>query len=204
MSINCGLDDKYSGYNDVATGLVYVSDGPYVDAGENRRVAAEYESQLYRRYLTVRTFPSGLRNCYTLPTVAGAKYLLHMEVVYANHDCRNSTSLEFDLHLGPNFWITVDVSSRNQVYEAVFVAWASWAPACLVNTGGGTPFVSVVELRQLALALYPPVTFSQSISKYDRRHMDIAANDSIIRYVLLANFFGDVANLKNGEGDYIE
>jgi len=75
LSIDCGLDDKSSGYNDIFTGVFYVSDGAYVDAGENLRVAAEYESQWPRRYLTVRSFPTGTRNCYTLPTeAAGARY----------------------------------------------------------------------------------------------------------------------------------
>ena len=109
------------------------------------------------------------------------RYLVRVEVVYANHDGRNSTSLEFDLHLGPNYWDTVSVAGINQVLEAVFVAWAGWAPVCLVNTGGGTPFVSVVELRQLPGALYPPVTADQALSKYDRQNM--GTNNSITRYV---------------------
>ncbi|KAL6846431.1 hypothetical protein ACP4OV_023879 [Aristida adscensionis] len=179
LSIDCGMDDKYSGFKDPDSGVVYVSDGAYLDAGENLKVAAEYGRRGWpRRYLTVRSFPSGVRNCYALPTAAaGATYLLRLEIVYGDHDGgRNgSPAPEFDLHLGPNYWDTAYVAGGNQVYEVVFVAWAGWAPVCLVNTGRGTPFVSVVELRRLpgggGGALYPPVTPSQYMSKYDRRNM---------------------------------
>ncbi|EEE69533.1 hypothetical protein OsJ_29006 [Oryza sativa Japonica Group] len=75
LSIDCGLDGNYSsGYKDPDEGITYVPDGTYVDAGENHRVAADRESGRLRSDLTVRSFPSGVRNCYALPTVAGAKY----------------------------------------------------------------------------------------------------------------------------------
>jgi hypothetical protein len=54
----------------------------------------------------------------------------------------------------------------------VFRAWASWAPVCLENTGRGTPYVSVVELRKLGDGLYPPVVSgNQSMSMYVRLKM---------------------------------
>ncbi|XP_062193803.1 probable LRR receptor-like serine/threonine-protein kinase At1g51810 isoform X4 [Phragmites australis] len=171
LSIDCGLDDKYSGYTDQGTGIVYVPDGPYIDTGENHVVAVEYQSQsVPRRYLTVRSFPTGVRNCYGLPTVEGNKYLVRAEFEYGNYDGKNSKLVEFDLFLGGNFWETPNVS-RNIVCEALFVAWAGWTPVCLVNTGLGTPFVSVLELRPLPGALYPPVTPGLSLSIYYRRSM---------------------------------
>ena len=42
LSIDCGLDDKYSGYRDEYTGIFYVSDDQYVDSGENHVVPVEY------------------------------------------------------------------------------------------------------------------------------------------------------------------
>jgi hypothetical protein len=172
LSIDCGLDDKHSGNPDPAVGgIVYVSDGPYVDGGENLEVAAEYKSQWSRRYQTVRSFPSGERNCYSLPTEAGAKYLVRLQAPYGNHDGRNdSASLVFDLHLGPNYWATA--GAGDGLFEAVFVAWASWAPVCLVNVGRGTPFVTVLELRQLPGALYPSaLTPTQAWHNYRRHRM---------------------------------
>ncbi|WVZ64694.1 hypothetical protein U9M48_014182 [Paspalum notatum var. saurae] len=136
LSIDCGLDDKDSGYKDPDTGIFYVSDGPYTDAGENLRVAPEYESWSQRRY----------------------------------HDGRNdSSSMEFDVHLGSNYWATMQV--QGQVYEVLFVAWASWAPVCLLNTGHGAPFLSFLELRRQGDAMYPSLKANQTMSLFRRWDM---------------------------------
>jgi hypothetical protein len=117
---------------------------------------------------TVRSFPSGLRNCYTLPTVIGAKYLVRTVVFYGNYDGKNDlSSRQFDLFLGTNYWDRVENVSYWRS-EAVFVAWASWVPVCLINTGNGAPFVSTVELRQLGPSLYPDVNTDQFMYTYDR------------------------------------
>ena len=171
LSIDCGLDDEYSGYKDPDSGIVYVSDGTYADAGENLKVAPEYERQWSRRFQTVRSFPSGVRNCYALPTVAGAKYLARLGASYGNHDGRNdSSAMEFDVHLGANYWDTVRVKD-DEAYEVLFVAWAGWAPVCLLNTGHGAPFLSMLELRRLGDALYPALMANQTMSMFRRRNM---------------------------------
>jgi hypothetical protein len=174
LSIDCGLDDKYSGGNtDERTGITYVSDGAYVDTGENLKVSAEYQRQWRSIYWTVRSFPSGVRNCYHLPTELGSKYLVRVQVTYGNHDGKNdSSSLEFKLHLGTNFWDTVYVANGlPMTYEAVFVAWASRAPVCLINTNNGAPFLSVLELRKLDDVLYPTLTASKAMSLFKRLNL---------------------------------
>jgi len=182
LSIDCGMDANYSGNTDKSTGIVYVSDEPYTDAGENRRIAPDHEGRLAPRYQTLRSFPSGVRNCYALPTVAGTKYLVRVEFSYGNYDGKNSSSLEFDVYLGANYWETfylgpVETSSSNYYpREAIFVAWAGWVPLCLVNTGRGTPFVNVVELRPLGAGLYPQVAPGLIMSMYSRE--DMGANVS--------------------------
>jgi hypothetical protein len=185
VSIDCGLDASSGSYTDTQTGIEYEPDGPYVDAGagENRMVGPDLESLFDRGDQTLRSFPSGLRNCYALPTVSGTKYLVRGTFAYGNYDGRNSSSLEFDLHLGPNYWRTVRPDAKTSyAHEAIFVAWAGWAPICLVNTGRGTPFVSVLELRPLEASLYPQVTPGLILSLYKRRNM--GATISTIRYVL--------------------
>ncbi|KAF8650320.1 hypothetical protein HU200_063972 [Digitaria exilis] len=182
LSIDCGLDDEYGGYTDKFTGFVYVSDSGYVDAGENREVAYEPLGSFNTRQRTLRSFPSGVRNCYALPTVAGTKYLARMTFWYGNYDGKNMSTVEFDLHLGANRWDTVTVYGNDTsgvTYEALFVAWASWAPACLVNTGRGTPFVSVVELRPLPASLYAAVSPGKSMSMYNR--WNVGANGTFLR-----------------------
>ncbi|KAF0915193.1 hypothetical protein E2562_034151 [Oryza meyeriana var. granulata] len=167
LSIDCGLEANYSGYKDPNTGIVYVSDEPYVDSGENHRIAADQESRWCDTNLrTLRSFPSGVRNCYSLPTRTGTRYLVRLSFVHGNYDGDAGwTTLRFDLYLGVNRWATVE---KDYDHEAVFMAWASWAPVCLVNTGSGTPFVSLVELRPLDDALYQSVMANQSMARYVR------------------------------------
>ncbi|BAF24880.2 Os09g0356000 [Oryza sativa Japonica Group] len=191
LSIDCGLEANSSYQDD--NRILYVPDGPYVDGGENHKVAAEYASSFQRPDQTLRSFPSGVRNCYTLPTAAGSKYLVRLVFVYGNYDGKNISSssssaaaaaLRFDLYLGLSRWTTVQggTGSGGEVHEAVFVAWASWAPVCLVNTGSGTPFVSTVELRPLVDSLYPAVMANQSLAMLRRRNM--AANNFIRRHLV--------------------
>ncbi|CAM0951077.1 unnamed protein product [Alopecurus aequalis] len=173
LSIDCGLDAAFSGRRDTITDITYVSDSSYVDGGEDHTVAADQMSNTSSSLDTLRSFPSGLRNCYTLPTESGAKYLVRMVFFYGNYDGKTSPS--FEVHLGSNYWDTV----KNRDYwwsEAIFIAWASWVPVCLVNTGGGTPFVNTVELRPLRASLYPEVTADQSISTYTRTNMGANTN----------------------------
>ena len=182
LSIDCGRDSNYSSYTDSVTGIDYLPDGSYTDAGENHRVAPDLESLFVGNDRTLRSFPSGQRNCYALPTVAGTKHLVRAFFAYGNYYGRSSSSVEFDLHLGANLWTTVNVDAKkNYVYEAIFVAWAGWAPVCLVNTGRGTPFVSVLELRPLGHDLYPQAAPGLILNMYRRRNMGESV--SIIRYV---------------------
>ncbi|TVU09276.1 hypothetical protein EJB05_42737, partial [Eragrostis curvula] len=181
LSIDCGLDATSGGYKDEVTGLQYVPDGAFVDSGENHVVGPEYQPRrMPRSYLTLRSFPSARRNCYTLPTVAGAKYLARMEFFYGNYDGRNSARIQFDLYLGPNYWDTLyldmEIGTR---LEAIFIAWASWVPVCVVNTDSGTPFVSALDLRPLGPALYPSLTPGLTMTTYNRRNM---GSTSFTRY----------------------
>ena len=84
LSIDCGVEANYSGDTDRYFGIVYVSDEPYTDAGENHRVAPDLESLFVGIGRTLRSFPSGQRNCYALPTVAGTKYLVRTFLAYGN------------------------------------------------------------------------------------------------------------------------
>ncbi|XP_052168297.1 receptor-like protein kinase At3g21340 [Oryza glaberrima] len=169
LSIDCGREANFSDYTDPKTGIVYVPDGQYVDSGENHRITNEKAKTKSTDLQTVRSFPpSCLRNCYTLPTRKGAKYLVRLLFVYGNYDGEdNASMLKFDLHLGAYFWTTVENPS-DHVYEAIFMAWARWTPVCLINTGSGTPFVNTVELRPLGDALYPTVMANQSLSMHER------------------------------------
>jgi hypothetical protein len=67
-----------------------------------------------------------------------------------------------------------------EVYEALFMAWASWAPVCLVNTGQGSPYASAIELRPLGSEIYPAVMANQSLRLSSRQRMG-QINSSVTR-----------------------
>uniref|UniRef100_A0A0D9XCT2 non-specific serine/threonine protein kinase n=1 Tax=Leersia perrieri TaxID=77586 RepID=A0A0D9XCT2_9ORYZ len=172
LNIDCGLEANNSGYTDPQTGLFFVSDEPYVDGGEVSRLSPEDTTiGSQPRYAhTVRTFPSGTRNCYMLPTVQGTKYLLRVGFIYGSYEylmISNSLSAaQFELHLGVEFWTPVDrvKAMEQEINEAVLMAPASWLPVCLLSTGSGTPFVSYMQVIQLPEKLYPPMEPDETLS----------------------------------------
>uniref|UniRef100_A0A0E0QQ76 non-specific serine/threonine protein kinase n=1 Tax=Oryza rufipogon TaxID=4529 RepID=A0A0E0QQ76_ORYRU len=190
LSIDCGLEGDKNGYTDNSNGLVYTPDGaPYVDTGVTNNVSAQYVNTWDRALNTLRSFPLtlfGERNCYALPTVPGAIYLVRLRFAYGNYDNMNSESVQFSLLLGVNHWDEVYIANEGKDYssEAMFVAWASWASVCLVNTNQGTPFVNTVELRQLDSMLhFRKIMGNSSIYLYERRNMGPSSRDNpIIRY----------------------
>ncbi|BAF24867.2 Os09g0349700 [Oryza sativa Japonica Group] len=193
LSIDCGLEADDS-YPDDLTGITYVPDGHYTDAGENHKVTTVYRNAWWgpdRTLYTVRSFPSaeGQRNCYSLPNDVRSKYLVRLKFLYGNYDGLDSSSLKFNLTLGVKHWDTVSIDTTDgndgyNVHEAVFVAWASWAPVCLINIGQGTPFMSMVELRPLGILPYPAVMGNVSLSLYVRSNVGSSPDDDkLVRYI---------------------
>ncbi|XP_072952163.1 putative leucine-rich repeat receptor-like protein kinase At2g19210 [Typha angustifolia] len=188
ISIDCGISSGYS-YNDPNTKLEYISDDQFIDTGINYNIAGNYNtSAVIMQNRNLRSFPDGDRNCYTLkPVIPGRKYLLRARFMYGNYDGNNSAKddspILFDLHIGVNFWEKVNISdaSGQYRYEAITVAVAEFIQVCLINTGGGTPFISSLEVRPLKSNLYPAANASQSLVLAYRVNM---ASDTtpVIRY----------------------
>jgi hypothetical protein len=171
ISIDCGIPEG-AVYADQSTrGLRYVSDAGFADAGAglNAGVNPPYNIEgLADRYLTARYFPGGarMRSCYTLrPVAPGGRYLVRAAFYYGNYDGLDRLPA-FDLHIGVNRWVTVNVTAAAAVYifEAVAVAPAEFLQVCLVNRGLGTPFISGLDLRPLQEDMYPDATVNQSLA----------------------------------------
>jgi len=98
----------------------------------------------------VRSFPSGARNCYKINVNSGIKYLIRATFYYGNYDNLNEPP-QFDLHFGANVWDTVNFpnASLTTTKEIIYTPSQDHIQPCLVNTGNGTPFISVIELRPL-------------------------------------------------------
>ncbi|KAJ3704093.1 hypothetical protein LUZ61_007798 [Rhynchospora tenuis] len=183
VSIDCGLPGN-SSYKDTSSTLTYSSDDPFIDTGTNHNISAAYiTSILSPHYLNVRSFDNGTRNCYTIKSlVTGGKYLLRATFMYGNYDGLNKGVI-FDLHVGVNYWKTVNISDPEEITisEVIFVAPVDYIQVCLVNTGLGTPFISSLDLRPMKKSLYPHVNSSQSLVLAHRLNAG-PTDTTIIRY----------------------
>ncbi|CAM0953286.1 unnamed protein product [Alopecurus aequalis] len=177
ISIDCGLPGK-TGYVQAATSLPHTTDAGFIDAyaGTNQNVDAQFidSSAPNLWWNTLRSFPSGARNCYTLGSLAaGLQYLIRAKFYYGNYDGLNMPPT-FDLHVGVNYWTTVQIpESRYWVYaEAIVVVPRDSVQVCLVNTGTGVPFVSGLDLRPLKNKLYPLANATQGLVLLHRYPFD--------------------------------
>uniref|UniRef100_A0A453FRS7 Malectin-like domain-containing protein n=1 Tax=Aegilops tauschii subsp. strangulata TaxID=200361 RepID=A0A453FRS7_AEGTS len=190
ISIDCGFTNT-SAYNDSITGIQFDPDSRFVEGGLSNKISAEFIAGSDEQQKTLRSFPNGSRNCYTLPSTTGTKYMLRATFTYGNYDGLNKTRdgslFLFGLHIGVNFWEAVNMTnwdpSSTIWKEIITVAPANSVSVCLINFGSGTPFVSALELRPLQDLMYPFVNTSVSIS-YFRRIRFGAATDFITRFSL--------------------
>jgi hypothetical protein len=156
---------------------VYSSDGDFVEGGVNHETLPEFMANATNeQQKTLRSFPDGSRNCYTLPSTIGKKYLLRATLTYGNYDRLNKTRdgslFLFGLHIGVNFWAAVNLTdtypSAMFWREVLTVAPSNTVSVCLINFGSGTPFISSLELRPLEDTMYPFVNTSVSVSFFER------------------------------------
>ncbi|KAG6526605.1 hypothetical protein ZIOFF_016597 [Zingiber officinale] len=119
LSIDCGIEPG-SAYVDPLSNISYVSDVGFIDTGVNRNISVAYVGDVRPlRLRTLRAFPNGIRNCYTIgsPAVAqGSKYLLRAWFLYGNYDGLDGQPLAFELHLGVNYWDRVNVTDSASFY----------------------------------------------------------------------------------------
>ncbi|XP_065621921.1 putative leucine-rich repeat receptor-like protein kinase At2g19210 [Quercus suber] len=152
ISIDCGIPDD-SSYKDGITEINYTSDLAFTETGKNGNISVEYRTNsLEQQFWTVRSFPEGTKNCYTLRPSPGKNrnYLIRASFMYGNYDGIGKIP-KFDLYLGVNKWDTVAVTDASSTLtkEIMHLSLSEDIYVCLVNTGSGTPFVSVLEVRPL-------------------------------------------------------
>uniref|UniRef100_A0A8R7VDZ1 non-specific serine/threonine protein kinase n=1 Tax=Triticum urartu TaxID=4572 RepID=A0A8R7VDZ1_TRIUA len=189
ISIDCGLRNS-SSYNDSTTGLRFDPDGGFVEGGMRKQMSQEFMANATNeQQKTLRSFPDGSRNCYTLPSTIGKKYLLRAMFTYGNYDGLNKTLdgslFLFGLHIGVNFWEAVNLTNLNPsaviLKEVLTIAPSNSVSICLINFGLGIPFISSLELRPLEDTMYPFVNSSVSISMESRTSFGNVP-DIVIRY----------------------
>ena len=187
VSIDCGLAEG-SDYKESATGLYYKSDANLIDSGESISLSPSIiGTNVWKHLETVRSFPQGKKNCYTIQPFPGKgnKYLIRATFLYGNYDNLNQFPT-FDLNLGPDTWskiiITGDVIPVRE--EIIHVLSSDYIHVCLINTDSGTPFISALELRPLNSTNSMYTTDSGSLQTL--YHLDCnsaGSNAAVIRYL---------------------
>uniref|UniRef100_A0ACD5WJ54 Uncharacterized protein n=1 Tax=Avena sativa TaxID=4498 RepID=A0ACD5WJ54_AVESA len=189
INIDCGWKNS-SAYLDNALNMQYSFDGGFVEGGLNHEISPEFMvGAANDQQKTLRSFPDGSRNCYTLPSNSNTKYLLRAMFTYGNYDRLNKTGdgslFLFGLHIGVNFWEAVNLSNSDPTTtvfkEVLTVAPSNSLSVCLINFGSGIPFISSLELRPLQDTMYPFVNTSVSVSYFQRVRFG-KVTDFITRY----------------------
>ncbi|KAG7564667.1 Protein kinase-like domain superfamily [Arabidopsis suecica] len=178
ISLDCGLPpNEVSPYIEPITGLRFSSDSSFIQSGIIGKVDKSFET--LKSYMTLRYFPDGKRNCYNLIVKQGTTYMIRATALYGNYDGHNN-SPKFDLHIGANFWTTLDTgkSITGVGEEITYIPRSNSLDVCLVKTDTTTPFLSLLELRPLDKDTY--LTTSGSLKNFRRYYL--SNSESIIAY----------------------
>lgn len=152
------------------------------------------QQQVWRQVNNLRSFPEGKRNCYTLKTKQGKNniYLVRVHYKYENYDNNNSFPI-FDFHLGVNFW-----TSSLEYYstdpkgtmrkEVIHVSPNNNIDVCLINTGGGIPFISLLEVLHFQNSPYRNISDSSPLDLLIRSTFGLSAGAPVFIRCLLHYF----------------
>ncbi|KAL4625123.1 hypothetical protein ACB092_05G001400 [Castanea dentata] len=146
ISIDCGATKDYL---DDGTGIFYKSDTDFIDTGgTDSDISPEHHDSNHdygRQTRNLRSFPQGKKNCYTLKPEQGtnSNYLIRPFFYYGNYDNRIKFQMDLD---------RVDIT---YLADIIHVPTSDIIYVCLINTGFGIPFISVLKLRPLYKSLYP-------------------------------------------------
>ncbi|KAL0681675.1 hypothetical protein Bca4012_048522 [Brassica carinata] len=180
ISLDCGLPiTELSPYTESFTELRFSSDATFIKTGKSGKIQANLVDEYLKPYTSLRYFPEERRNCYSLSVDKNRKYLIRAGFVYGNYDGLNSNP-EFDLHLGPNLWATIDFHNfvNGTMVEIIHTTTSNLLQVCLVKTGTTTPLISALELRPLDNDSYS--TKSDSLRLFARIYLN--ETEGYLRY----------------------
>lgn len=108
-----------------------------------------------RKFNTMRCFPEGERNCYTLKPKQGKnnRYLIRAFFLYGNYDGKNQPPY-FELHIGVNLWEKIHLFGPPYMTEIIYTPSTDIINVCIVTNGSTIPCISTLELRPLNNSIY--------------------------------------------------
>ncbi|CAE6018980.1 unnamed protein product [Arabidopsis arenosa] len=170
ISLDCGLPSGESPYDNQVNGLTFTSDSNFIQTGKIGEVQKDADKGFLRQYTTMRYFPEGKRNCYSLDVKRGTNYLIIVTFVYGNYDGRNLEP-NFDIYLGTDKWTRIDLEGTpyGTRQEIIHKVQTNSLDICLVKTGITVPLISAIELRPQRNDTY--VTHSGSLRMSFREYL---------------------------------
>ncbi|KAF3781586.1 Activin receptor type-2A [Nymphaea thermarum] len=166
LSIDCG--DPWGTRTD-DLGIKWVGDGGYVNTGKTAKV--QVNNSYYGEEQTLRYFPSQKRSCYVIPGVnRGRKHMVRAHFFYGNYDGKSSPP-SFDLQFDGNNWANVTTSSITSYYhEVIYAPKGDMISVCVAQTSPDQiPFISILETRELAPAMYDTDNTEDVLLRWRRR-----------------------------------
>lgn len=122
------------------------------------------------------------------------RYLIRARFLYGNYD-KEGLLPSFALYIGVDLWDTVSITDVDiiETKEIIHAPSLDYVDVCLVETGLGVPFISVLELRPLlnetyatepgsGLQLFRRLNFNSNDSDYMRYHFFFFCLHSILFY----------------------
>ncbi|KAH1052129.1 hypothetical protein GYH30_021804 [Glycine max] len=182
ISIDCGSEAAYS---HTETGIWFETDNDYVGTGSNHMVSSNVNLNYrdYGRQLnTLRCFPKGERNCYTLKPQHGknnsSKYLIRAFFSYGNYDGKNEAP-SFDMYIGVNLVDKVNLTDYADTYwftEIIQTVSSESIDVCLVKSGPTIPCIASLELRPLNTSIYHTPTAAPQPLLYLQLRIDVGSS----------------------------
>ncbi|XP_028807059.1 probable LRR receptor-like serine/threonine-protein kinase At1g05700 [Neltuma alba] len=187
ISIDCGVTQESqdtNGFHHDADNAEFVESGKIYNIS-SKDTFDNSQEQVWEQMKTLRSFPEGKRNCYTLKPRQGKRnnYLIRAYMSYGNYDNKNSIPY-FHLHLGVNFWAEIKFENVNAIRRKTVVQLSptNYIDVCLVNVGRGMPFISLLELWPLSNSIYRATSSLLPLGLMTCVNLGMSENLKFIRY----------------------
>uniref|UniRef100_A0A2N9FN08 Protein kinase domain-containing protein n=1 Tax=Fagus sylvatica TaxID=28930 RepID=A0A2N9FN08_FAGSY len=172
ISIDCGLQANWS-YTEPSTSINYISDAAFIDTGVSKKISSEFEGDFQQQAWTLRSFPEGIRNCYSINVTQGQKYLIRATFLYGNYDGQSIRTM-FMIALGLakhyNKWksLSTSLTIDSEMYNPY------WVPSVVMSTAA-TP---INESGPLEFYLPPEANSKYYVYMHFAELVELKANQS--------------------------
>lgn len=175
LSIDCGAADTFK---DGITGVTWETDSEFIRTGVNKLLP---NNTNLLEMKTIRSFPNGSKNCYSLALRKQSKYILRAGFLYGNYDnLQNPPTFVLQINGNLNVTVTTSLSEEPIYHEIIFVTNdEKVVDVCLIQTQEGhVPFISSLEATYVRPEVYRLMT--NDIGLYLESRINYGVNKSTV------------------------